>query len=818
MKLPLIPNKNSLIFHLFKAIINSPFYFLGILFAFFVFFAFFALKLPINASADSFILENDKDLQTYQRIAKDFKSEDFLLLAFVPNDGDIFSKSSLETLQNITKDLEKIPNIKQVISILNVPLLKSTKGLELKEILDKNLTLLSKEVDLNLAKLELIHHPFYKENLLSLDAKIAGILIYLQEDKTLIALKEQKKLAKDDKQKELLSLQIQEQQSKAQELTSKTIQSIKDLKNNYQDKLYLGGMSMIASDMISYVKSDIITYGGMLAFILCLMLWFFFRVYRFILLTFIACLSTLIISSGIFAFFGYEITVVSSNYVSLLLIINISLLIHLLTTYLENLKKFPNSKSKNILLATMLSKATPSFYAVLTTIIGFLSLVFSNIEPIIKLGIIMSIGVSISLFSTFIVFGAFNSLFPLKHFPKNMPNWNILWLKTCAKIAIFHRKKIYFISFLVIVFALIGIFNLRVENSFVNYFKDSSDIKQGLLVIDNNLGGTVPLEIILTFKEKPSNTQQDELSEFEEEFEELSQNEIYWFDTQKLRIAKSVHQYLEKLENVGAILSLNSLLELTNGLKIDSNEFLIPFLYQNSNETLKSQLFSPYVNIQNNELRFVLRTIDSSPNLHRNAFIKTLEKDLNTLLKDENVSITINGAMVLYNNLLQTLISSQVDTLSLVVFVIFLVFLIVFKNLRYSFIALFSNLIPLGIIFGIIGVAKIPLDLMGVTIAAISLGIGVDSAIHYIHRFKEEIKYKNKKEAIIATHISIGSAIYYTTLMIVVGFCAMMSSNFIPTIYFGFLTTLVMLCMLASSLFLLPSLLLTFYKNPKERL
>lgn len=813
MKSLLTPSKNNLLYLLFLAIIKHPLYFLGFLFISFVVFAFYTLKLPIDASADSFILENDKDLQTYQRIAKDFKSEDFLLLAFVPNDGNIFSASSLKTLKNITKDLEEMPKIKQVVNILNVPLLKSSPGLELKEILDKNPTLLSKEVDLNAAKKELTNHPFYKENLLSLDSKIAGILIYLQENKTLLDLKEQKKLTPDTTQKEILNQQIEKQKTQEQEILKQTINSIKALNLKYQDKLYLGGMSMIANDMIAYVKSDIITYGSSLALILCIMLWFFFRVYRFIILTFLACLSTLVISSGIFAFFGYEITVVSSNYVSLLLIINMSLLIHLLTTYLENLKKFPNAKPKNLILATLLSKASPSFYAVLTTIIGFLSLVFSNIEPIIKLGIIMSIGVSISLLSTFIVFGAFNALFPLPSYPKNMPSWNVLWLKTCAKIAIFHRNKIYFTSFLIIIFAIVGIINLKVENSFVNYFKDNSDIKQGLLVIDKNLGGTIPLEIIIQFNSQKETASDEELSEFEEEFTELSQNEAYWFDSQKLRVAKNIHQHLEKLDNVGAILSLNSLLELTNELKLDSSEFIIPFLYQNSNDNLKSQLFSPYVNIQNNELRFVLRTIDSSPTLHRDTFIKDLQKDLSLLLKDENVTLTINGAMVLYNNLLQTLISSQVDTLSLVVFVIFLVFLIVFRNLRYSFIALFSNLIPLGIIFGIIGVAKIPLDLMGVTIAAISLGIGVDSAIHYIHRFREEIKHKSLQDAIIATHASIGSAIYYTTLMIVVGFCAMMSSNFIPTIYFGFLTTLVMLCMLASSLFLLPSLLLSFGKK-----
>lgn len=565
--------------------------------------------------------------------------------------------------------------------------------------------------------------------------------------------------------------------------------------------------------MIAYVKSDIVTYGSILSIILACMLWVFFRRLRFVFLTLGICLFTLVVSSGIFNLLGYEITVISSNYISLLLIINVSLIIHLIVAYLEFYQKFPNASAKKLLYATMLAKKSPSFYAILTTIIGFLSLMFSNILPIIHLGAIMSIGVGIALIFTYILFGVILTLLPKPKNIKSLPKWHEKLLNACANIGLEKTKFIYLIVFLLILFSLYGIPLLKVENSFVNYFKDKSEIKQGLLLIDKQLGGTIPLEILITFpKEAPKDTG---LSDFEAEFNALESEDSYWFDSQKLRIAKMVHTALEKEEFVGSILSLHSLSKLLQTLDLEANDFVFAFLHKNTSASLKAQLFSPYANINENQIRFVLRIFDSNPHLKRNAFLLNIQEKLNNLLEGESLKVEVNGAMVLYNNLLQTLISSQINTLSLVIFAIFVVFVLVFRSLKLSIIAILINLIPLGVIFGILGVANIPLDLMGVTIAAISLGIGVDDAIHYIHRFKEELRRNPLKTAIKNAHQHIGSAMYYTTFIIVVGFCAMMSSNFIPTIYFGFLTTLVMLLMLLSSLILLPALLKSFYgENP----
>ena len=801
---------------IFKTILKYPKQILFCCILFFFISLFYAIKLPIDASSESLILENDKDFKIYEEILQDYQTKDFLILAFIPKDGNVFSNHSLQILQKITQDIKKIPQVQDTLSILNAPLLKSTPNLELQEILKINPTLLSKQTDKNLAKTEILNHPFYTQNIISKNAKTAGILIYLKEDIKLKELTQLKNTANTKEEKQNIQNLIHTHKQNSQIHNAQTIQALKSLKEQYttEGKVYLGGIMLIASDMIDYVKSDLITYGTALSIILALMLWIFFRHIYFVALSFCVCLFSLVVSSGIFSFFGYQITIVSSNYVSLLLIISVSLIVHLIVSYLEFYEKFPKASQKNLVYAVMLNKASPSFFAVLTTIIGFLSLVFSKILPIIHLGIIMSIGVSVALIFTFMLFGAILVILPKPQKVKDLPKWHHIFLLKCANLATNKPKLIYAISFLCIAFSIYGIMNLKVENSFVNYFKDDSEIKQGLLTIDQDLGGTIPLEIIINFQDKSSkdSSLSDFENEFEEEFNALEQQDSYWFDSQKLRIAEKIHTYLANKEYIGSILSLHSLSMLVGSLGLGADDFTIAFLYKNSPQNLKNQLFTPYANIAKNQMRFVFRTFDSNPNLKRNLFIHEIQNDLTTLLQNESVTFKINGMMVLYNNLLQSLIASQVDTLSLVIGAIFLVFVLIFRSFKLSVIALLTNLIPLGAIFGFLGISGIPLDLMGITIAAICLGIGVDDVIHYIHRYKEELKSHSIKQAIIRSHSSIGNAMYYTTLIIVVGFCAMMTSNFIPTIYFGLLTTLVMLLMLAGSLILLPTLLITLKK------
>ncbi|WP_336612611.1 MULTISPECIES: efflux RND transporter permease subunit [unclassified Campylobacter] len=714
--------------------------------------SYYSTKIEVEAKSTSFFLEDDKDLQLFNESIKTFGSQDFLVLAY-KSQGDVFSIESIEKLQNIEKKLLKIDGVKSVLSILNAPLFLSD-GKSINE-----------GANLLKAKDEISKNKFYLKNLISKDYSVVDFLIYANNPDDLIVTLKQFALDND---------------------------------------LILGGMSVIASDMITYVKSDLYVYGIGLFVLLSIAIFIFFRSLYFVFVCMFICLISLFSTTGILAILGYNITVISSNYVALVLIITISVIVHLLSHFSELINFNKNTDRLTQVRHTLLAKAKPSFYAILTTVVGFLSLVFSGIKPISELGVMMSIGISVSLLLCYLYLPYL--LLAKKDFKNVYFAKEPKFLLFCANTAINHRKIVYFVSLIIVVFAIVSIPKLSAENSFVNYFKDSSDIKKGLLLIDEKLGGTLPLDVIVKFNDE-DDEQVDEFAEF------LDNSDKYYLTPSKVEILKKIHNFLENQNYVGSVLSLYSLLDfaksMNNGKDIDG--FLLNILQNNLEESTKKQIIYPYYNEKSKEFRIAIRMVDSDKTLKRAKFLKDLNDNLRELTKNDNINIQVSGVMVLYNNMLSSLISSQVDTLNFVILSLFALFLIIFRNIRFSIIGIIANLIPISLLFAIIAFSGLSLDLMSITIAAISIGIGVDDIIHYVHRFKEEIKKRNLNDAIRASHQSIGSALYYTTCTIVLGFCLMMSSNFTPTIYFGLLTVLVMILLLCGSLFLLPSLIISLY-------
>ncbi|MCR2039586.1 efflux RND transporter permease subunit [Campylobacter helveticus] len=807
-----------------KFLINHPKSTLLSTLLFCVFLSFFAFKLHIDASAESLLLEDDKDLKIFRELSKHYKSDNFLMLAFKPNDKNPFSEESLKNLESLHQKLEGVRGVERVFSIINAPLLLSSENKDLKELMQNIPSILSEDINQTKAQNEILTSPFYLNNIIAKDGKTTALIIYLKPDLTYINLIEARDNAKDENEKEHLRIQIKNHQEMQNALNKALLEQIRSIMSAYEKdgKLYLGGVSMISDDMISYIKDDLALYGIFLVFLLGFALWYFFRSFTLMILSLLICFISLSSASGLFALLNFPITVISSNYAPLMLIITLSVVVHLITHFIEISRLYPNTTQKRLVLQTLLSKAKPSFFAIFTTMIGFFSLIFSQIEPIIKLGIMMSLGIALGLILAYLFLASALVLLKRKNFTQR--EFNLSFLLFCANASIRHRKLIYTLAFITIILALIGIPKLKVENSFVNYFKDGSAIKEGLLVIDKDLGGTLPLDIIVRFKDNKKNElkESEVLDSFENEFESLAAKDTYWFDSKKTRIAKKVHQFLENKEFVGSVLSLNSLLMLGKNINEgkDLDDFALAFLNENLPENFKQDLLSPFVNITQNELKFSIRVIDSNPNLKRDTFLKSLKTELNELLKDEGVEVQITGIMLLYNNMLQSLFSSQFDTLAFVVLAIFVLFVLIFRSFKIATIAIVCNLIPLSLVFAFMGFLNIPLDLMSITIAAIAIGIGVDDILHYIYRFKEELKCASVKKAVLNSHLFIGTALYYTTISIVLGFSVMMSSNFIPTIYFGILTTLVMILLLFGSLFLLPSLLISFYakKNNKPKL
>ena len=807
----------------------------------------FAPKLAIDASTQTLLLENDKDLELWRDITKRYKIPNTLVIAYTPN-SDLLSQSSISTLAALSKDLAQIKGVKSVFSMLDAPLLLSS-GLKFSDLLGTIPTLKDSNASKEAIKAEFLNSPFYKNSLVSSDFKTTALLLTLEPNSrynefiaSITALENTLKTAENNATAKTLlkeqraafkayrdELRIAEhdQITQIRQVIAKYNQN-SQTRIPYQDEflnsqtripyqasssqLFLGGINMIADDMIAFVRSDLATYGLATLLLCSLCLFVYYLQLRYVFLAIFICLVCVGVTSGLFGLLGFEITVISSNYIALQLIITLSVVIHLINSYREFFRKKSSFSQKAIVYLALKERMSPCFFAIFTTIIGFISLVFSDIRPIISLGVMMSASITLSLILSFWLFGSIMSLLSKKSVNTAFERYFSL-TTLCAKIALNlrARKVVFAISALGLCVGLWGISKLSVENSFIGYFKENTDIYKGMELIDNKLGGTVPLDIIISFKKdkkEPRNSSLDD--EFADEFAS-SDAAQYWFNERRMSVLKSVNEYLKNKEFIGSVSSLADLLEvgkeLNEGRELDA--LALALIYSSLSGERRELILTPFVSIENDELHFSVRTLDSDPRLKRAEFLRTLQNELNELV-GENAQVKISGAMKLYTNMLDSLFSSQINSLGFVLLAFFATFWLIFASLRLAIIAICINILPLICVLGAMGLAGLSLDIMSITIGSISLGIGVDSAIHYIYRYKRELAhFKDSKKAIIASHASIGYALYYTSFAVFIGFGVMISSNFWPTIYFGALTDLVMFFMLASSLILLPSLLLS---------
>ncbi len=793
------------------------------------FLGFNATKLEIDASSETLLLDNDKDLQFSREVTKRYYTPDYLIVTYKPN-NDLLSDESLNTLKKLTNELKTIENVSSVTSLLNVPLLQSPVQ-ELRKLVDGVRTIENTDIDKNLVKKEFLESELYKNSLVSSDFTTTAIVLNLKDDKkyfellekrnSLLSKKRENSASKEDLiELEKVSIEFKRYRDLQREENHKNIKKAREIIEKYENdgKLFLGGVGMIANDVIGFVKNDLFIYGNTLILLLIIILWVIFRQFVWILLPLIICTMSVISTAGTLGLFGWEVTVISSNFIALQLIITISIVLHLIVRYRELSLKYKNANQYKLVLNTILSKFNPSFFAIITTIAGFGSLVLSGIQPVKNLGWMMSAGIAISLLISFLVFPAILILTNRINRDLNK-NHQSTYMNLASNLVEKQGLLIIIVSVLIVAFSLTGTMKLKVENSFINYFKKSTEIYKGMETIDNKLGGTTPLDIIIKFdakKEEKSKKQvvaDDGFSDFEAEFAESANDEKYWFTKDKMDVITRVHNYLEKNPNIGKVSSLATLLKtgklLNKGKELDG--FTLALLYKELPEEYKDIILSPYINIEYNEARISTRIIDSNPELRRDALIKKLNDELPAIIDNSTVEFRLSNLMILYNNMLQSLFDSQIKTIGFVVIILFLMFFILFRSLLIAFIAILANIVPISIIFGIMGWLSIPLDIMTITIAAISIGIGVDDTIHYIHRFHEEFKKDhNYINSMKRSHQSIGYAMVYTSLVVIIGFSILVLSNLVPTIYFGLLTVIVMATILLSALFLLPRLLIIF--------
>ncbi len=757
------------------------------------FFGYFSKNFKLDASSETLLIEGDPDLKYLNEINDRYGAKEFLVLTYTPNESMI-SENSINSLLELKSEIEKLKWVHSVITLLDIPLLNSSDE-PLIERLQNYSTLKSQNIDRERGFSEILNSPVFRNFVISEDGKTSGIIVYLKS-------KDKNKEFKNKKEEELYKDKLKKQ-------NHQNIVEIRKVIKNFSstNKIHLGGIPMIADDMMTFIKNDILVFGlGVFIFIVCT-LWYVFRKLIWIIVPISSCLFSVIIMTGLLGFLGWKVTVISSNFIALMLILTMAMNIHMSTRYLQLSNQFPKFNKFKIISLTTSKMFWPILYTALTTIFAFLSLVFSEIKPIIDFGLMMTFGLIISFIITFSLLPTLitliNSKSVLLKKEKGLSVTNIF-----SKISVSHQNTIFATTIIIIILSVFGISKLEVENSFINYFDKNTEIYKGMKLIDEKLGGTTPLEVILKFPKADEEKSEDEEDDWGDEDEN---SDKYWFTKDKIERIKKVHNYLDSLKPIGKVLSFSSIIDvatqLNNGKELGSLEMGV--LYTKIPDNIKKEIVDPYISIKDSEARISLRIKDSLDDLRRNDLLKQINFDLEKNLELKKDEFKLGGVLILFNNLLQSLFKSQILTLGFVMLGIFFMFLILFRNLKLSLIGVVPNFIAAFFILGLIGLLKIPLDMMTITIAAITIGIAVDNSIHYIYRFKEEFsKIKDYNKTLKLCHSTVGKAILNTSITIVFGFSILVMSNFIPTIYFGVFTGIAMLLAMISVLTLLPALLL----------
>ncbi len=575
------------------------------------------------------------------------------------------------------------------------------------------------------------------------------------------------------------------------------IEQIREMVDGFSDKgeFYLGGNNLLAFELINIIKSDLVVFGLAILVIVSILLFYFFRAFRWLVIPLVCCACSVVTTIGLLGALGLKVTVISTNVIALQIILALAIIIHLIVQYQELLAEGQYDSETDLVLKAVKLKFKPCFYAGLTTSIGFGSLIFSGVQPIISFGWMMVVAMFVTMVVSLLLFPALLLVFfqdtpDVKRHPRISAT--LAWLASISKN---QGKLVVVVSTIALVVGLAGCLRLSAETSFLNYFSESTDVHRELSFIDQQFGGSTPFDVLYSVPEK-------------------EQEQDLLLTAEAVQSLTSIHNMLDDQEAIGNVTSIADFTRIAKTVMGKPlTEYELTALYKTLDPQLRQDLFGDYYAQGVHQTRISTRIADTTEGLNREAFINELRQNMADLgVSEEDYEFT--NLFVLYQDILARLVDSQLKTIIIVYAAIAIVLLAVFKSLKVALICLVPNAIATALIMGLMGWAAIPLDLMTLTIAAVAMGISIDDTIHFTHRYLERIE-TGKGEPIEDTFLSVGYALVYTTIVIAVGFSALMFSNFVPSVLFGLLTSVAMLLALATDLSVLPVLLKRFvpHKN-----
>lgn len=795
-------------------------------------FGWFAQDFRLDASSDSLVLERDADLEYYRFLRSRYGSDDYLIVTYSPQ-GDLFSEAVLQDLRELRDKLRALPDVESVTSLLDVPLVMSPPA-NLRDLEAGIRRLEDPDTDRRLARDELQTSPLYRDLIVSGDGSTTAMTIALEADDRLRELRDERDALRDrarernldDSEADRLSVvtsAYDEASAESLAREAKTISAVRDIVAQHRDSasLHIGGVPMIVADSIAYIRSDLLLFGAAVFFFLVVTLKLLFKKRRWTILPLLTCVAASIVLTGMIGLLNWRVTVVSSNFVSLILILCLALTLHFIVRFRELHERQPDASQFTLVSGTVRKIFVPCLYTALTTIVAFGSLLVSGIRPVIDFGLMMSMGVLVSMVLAFTLFPA--SLMLMQPGVPHSRNDLTARITGFFAATIRRRHRATLGTWLLLAaISMIGLGRLSIDNRFIDYYKKSTEIYQGMQLIDRELGGTTPLDVIVDAPKEVTAVVDD--SDFvEDEFDDIYADDdegsagfsatSYWYNSRRLDEVIAIHDYIDDLPDTGKVISLATtarLLELLQPGVLDDN-ILLSIIYERMPDDVQEALITPYLSADGQQLRISVRVFESDPQLKKNALIEEIRAGLQSRFGLDDSQVRLNGMLVLYNNLLQSLFSSQIQTLAAVIGAIFVMFVALFRSLQLALVGIVPTAVSAGMILGLMGWFAIPLDLMTITIAAIAIGIGVDDTIHYVHRFKHEFRVDSDYwGAVRRCHLSIGRAMYYTSITVILGFSILVLSRFVPTIHFGVLTSLAMAVALLANITLLPVLIVVF--------
>jgi len=762
-----------------------------------------------DASADTLVVEGDPELATYNRMSALFSGDDFVVLTY--SSEQLFTAGALNEVAELQQLMDALPGIESTFSILDAPLIKSPP-IPLELLAEKYRTLREPDIDLNMAKAELISNPLLNNYLISTDGRTTAISATLVRNESLESIRDLRDQLRREGAENLDEVEAEHDVVRADyvEKREALIEGLRLIRDSYTGnaRLFISGVPVIASDMLSYVRSDLVIFGALVIVLIIVLLAFFFRKPRWVAIPLIICFATLITTMGVLGLLRTPVTVVSSNFISLLSIICISFSIHLIVRYRELLMS-THLGHNEMVSRTMRTKFTPCLYTALTTLLAFGSMLGSGIVPIMDFGWMMCLGIVIALIMTYTLFPAILLLLGSSA-PATNIRGRVILAEWFQYVSMRHTGLVILIAVAVIPVSVYGLSLITFDNRFIDYFSDDTDIHRGMAQIERHLGGTLPLDVYVRFERFESGE-----DEFFDDFEE-SYPERYWYTPEKIEDLREIQNLLESRPEIGKVISLASMEQMARSF--NDGEALagieIAYVLGELPDDMRVLLIDQYSRPADGWMRLNARIRESTIEFSKDELISDIRQYGAQKFGTED-NIVVTGMVVLFNDMLKQLADSQLRTLGYVIAATFVMFSLLLRSLSLATIALIPNVIAASMIVSIMGYAGIAMDMMTITIAAICIGIGVDNAIHYLHRFREELhNHETIQTAVAHSHETIGHAMYFTTMTIMGGFSILTFSNFVPTVYFGLLTALAMALALIANMALLPSLLITFYRKP----